>query len=481
MSTFESLIDLIPSSDECTKETPPLKVSELVAMLKSDIEQQHRHVRVVGEVASFKQWHSGHCYFDIKDEHALIPAVMFKPHVARLPFKVSDGQQILFSGRVSVYAANAKLQMIVENMEPLGQGALALAFLQLKERLAKEGLFDERHKKPLKILNRRIGIVTSSHGAAIRDMLKIIKSRMPGAHVILACVRVQGQGSEREIASAIKLLDQSGDCDVIIVGRGGGSLLDLWSFNEEIVARAIFAAKTPIISAVGHETDTTVSDFVADIRAATPTHAAMLAAASLTDLLTELNQASLRLLAEHNAALNRAKLSLSSQKKLLGDPRILLFRHWQQLDEFFKILEDSIKRQLKLNNNNLQIGKLKLDSLAPFYKLRIKKETLFALKTRLYKLDPSLRHKILTLELARLREKFYELGRTRLSAEREAFAKAIAKLHALSPLSVLKRGFSVVCDEKGRIISDKAQLKLNDKVAIRLHDGTVKALISSME
>lgn len=482
MSTPESLIDMPLSSEEGAQLAPPLKVSELVALLKRDIEHQHRHVRVVGEVASFKQWHSGHCYFDIKDESALIPAVMFKPHAARVPFKVSDGQQILFIGRVSVYVANAKLQMVVESMEPLGQGALALAFLQLKERLMKEGLFDPAHKKPLKTLNRSIGLVTSSHGAAIRDMVTIIRGRLPQARIILAPVRVQGIGAKEEIASAIRLLDQSGECDVIIVGRGGGSLEDLWAFNEELVARAIFSAKTPIISAVGHETDTTISDFVADVRAATPTHGAMLAAVLVGEILGQLQQAQETLSRRHSGLMDKLRLALAHEKRRLRDPRVLLFRHWQRLDELFGALREKMARSMKGHRNELQNASAGIVSLAPWRMLASKKQAFFALQTSFHKLHPKARLTMASLELMHHRDKLKDLSAAKLSAKREAFLQNVGTLEALSPLSVLKRGFSVVIAQKsGKLLTAKSQIKINDTVDIRLQDGAVKALITSME
>ena len=283
-------INTMPSfTEEAILKKAPLQVSELVSLLKADMEEKHRNVRVVGEISSFKQWRSGHCYFDIKDSLALLPAVMFRPHFLRVPFAVSNGMQVLFSGRVSIFAANARLQMIVESMEPLGQGALLLAFEQRKEKLKSEGLFDESRKKPIKTFNSCVGLITSSHGAVLRDMVRILKNRMPKVHILFSPVRVQGEGAAQEIATAIKLLDSLDACDVIIVGRGGGSLEDLWAFNEELVARAIFHAKTPIISAVGHETDITVSDFVADMRAATPTHAATMVVPDLGEITAKLS------------------------------------------------------------------------------------------------------------------------------------------------------------------------------------------------
>ena len=450
-------MDTLFCSEESIKLAPPLKVSQLVASLKNDIERSHKNVRVVGEITSFKQWQSGHCYFDIKDESAAIPAVMFRPHFSRVAFQIKDGLEILFTGRVSVYAANARLQMVVENMEPLGQGALALAFLQLKEKLAKKGLFDQAHKKLIKQVNKNIGIVTSMQGAALRDMVRIIKNRCPSANILCAGTRVQGVGAKEEIKSALERLDKC-DLDVIIVGRGGGSLEDLWAFNEELVAEAIFAAKTPIISAVGHETDTTISDFVADLRAATPSHAAMLATPVLQDIFDDLSKTKQALYDRQLLALNKSALKLAEQKKRIKDPRILLFRHWQRLDESLKKITQNIERLFKSHQNRLSIVRQCLQNLAPFRQLGLKREALLLAKTIL---DQNI-HKL-------------------LKSKRSTHEQNIIKLEALSPLKVLARGFGVVKNSHdGRVLTTISQVKIKDSVSIRLHDGLISALVTDV-
>lgn len=437
----------------------PLKVSELVAILKKDIEHQHRFVRVIGEISSWKQWSSGHCYFDIKDEGALIPAVMFKPHFARVPFKVADGMEVIFSGKISVYQANARLQMVVESMEPLGAGALALAFEQLKEKLLNEGLFLPAHKKPIKSLNRTIGIVTSSHGAVLRDMVRIIKSRMPGANILCAFARVQGAGAKEEIVSAIERLDKSG-CDVMIVGRGGGSLEDLWAFNEELVARAIFLAKTPIISAVGHETDTTISDFVADMRAATPTHAAQIVTPLFSALEAEMAQLIFTLNSRQQAFFSRCRLALFEHKKLIKDPKVILFRPWQQLDELSQ----------------------RLQNLAPHRILRMRQEHLHELKNRLLGRSPLHKLEACRVALKTIEQKLPEVVKTVFKNKRQAMLQHIIKLEALSPLKVLARGFSLVEDrDSGRWLTKASATSLQQNITIRFQDGLVAAQIVAKE
>jgi exodeoxyribonuclease VII large subunit len=450
-------MDTLVCSSESPKLAPPLKVSELVLALKDNVERSYKNIRVVGEIASFKQWQSGHCYFDIKDEKALIPAVMFRPHFLRVPFAVKDGLEILFTGRLSVYPTNSRLQIIIESMEPLGQGALALAFIQLKEKLHKLGLFDQANKKDIKKLNYNIGIITSKHGAAVRDMIRIIKTRCPGANILLASVRVQGAGAKEEIAQALRLLDTQ-NLDVIILGRGGGSLEDLWAFNEEVVAEAIFAMQTPVISAVGHETDTTISDYVADIRAATPSHAAMLATPVMSELLEELKKSKANLLERQRIRLTSYLLRLAEQKRRIKDPRVLLFRHWQSLDELSKRINFHAEKIVKHQRQELQIYISKLQILAPFRQLRIKQEILATLRTRLH-----MSIKIL------------------INNRRTAFQNNLVRLDALSPLSVLARGFAVVKDSNNRVISSVENMSISERITIRLHDGILRAQVTNKE
>jgi exodeoxyribonuclease VII large subunit len=444
-------------NEESTTVASPLKVSELVSLVKGSVERAHKNIRVVGEISSFKQWQSGHCYFDIKDEIALIPAVMFRPHFMRVPFEVKNGLEIICSGRISVYAAQARLQLIVESMEPLGQGALALAFLQLKEKLQKAGLFDNASKKTLKLLPTRIGIITSKDGAALRDMLRILKNRAPALSIMLKSVRVQGLFAKEEIALAIELLDKQ-NLDAIIVGRGGGSLEDLWAFNEEIVAHAIFKAKTPIISAVGHETDTTISDFVADIRAATPTHAAVLVTPVISEVYEHLGASKNTLYERLRMIINKSFLKLFEHKKLIKDPRVLLFRHWQRLDEYNKELTKLSRQLLKKERVRLLNQQQKLLSLAPLRKLRLKQQMLYDYKTRLERSIKAL-----------------------IILKRSVYENSVIKLEALSPLGVLTRGYALVKDADNHVISSVKNIYINQELIIRFHDGFFNAQVKDKE
>lgn len=251
-----------------------LTVSELNDLIRDRLESGLGAMWVAGELSNVRFPPSGHVYFTLKDPQSQISAVLFRRHAESLRFRLEDGMQVVCSGRVSLYTVRGALQFYASAVEARGKGALAVAFEQLKHRLAQEGLFDVDRKKPLPFLPRTIGIVTSLHGAAVSDMLSIIRERFPDRRVMIRPARVQGEGAAEEIAQGIRELDETGMVDVMIVGRGGGSLEDLWAFNEETVARAIAAARVPVVSAVGHEIDVTIADFVADLRAATPTAAA---------------------------------------------------------------------------------------------------------------------------------------------------------------------------------------------------------------
>ncbi|MDZ4224793.1 MAG: exodeoxyribonuclease VII large subunit, partial [bacterium] len=273
-------------------------VGELTRQIRSLLETSYAEVWITGEISNFKAHTNGHFYFTLKDDKSQINAVMFRGSNSRLAFKPEDGMEALCHGKVTVYEVRGQYQIVVDHIEPKGIGALQMAFEQLKKKLGKEGLFDAARKRTLPFLPKKIGVVTSPTGAAIRDILNILRRRFPEAGVLLVPVKVQGDGAKEEIAEAIRLLNQQGDVDVMIVGRGGGSIEDLWAFNEEVVARAIFASNIPVISAVGHEVDFTIADFTADMRAPTPSAAAELVIprkqdleASLQNMRERLNQA----------------------------------------------------------------------------------------------------------------------------------------------------------------------------------------------
>jgi len=265
-----------------------ITITELTRQIKYALETSFPRVWVEGEISNFKQHTSGHLYFTMKDEGAQLSAVMWRSRVANLTFQPEDGMKVIVRGSITVYPPRGNYQIDVEQIQPVGLGELQIAFERLKQKLAAEGLFDADHKKPIPEFPERIGIVTSETGAALQDIKSVLSRRHPSVEVLLAPVRVQGAGAAEEIAEAIKRMNRIGNLDVLIVGRGGGSLEDLWAFNEEVVARAIYASKIPIISAVGHEIDFSIADFVADLRAPTPSAAAELVVRDRTELLEDI-------------------------------------------------------------------------------------------------------------------------------------------------------------------------------------------------
>ncbi|PIZ16008.1 exodeoxyribonuclease VII large subunit [Candidatus Desantisbacteria bacterium CG_4_10_14_0_8_um_filter_39_17] len=341
-------------------------VTELTTQIRNIVEGNFSDVLVEGEISNFKSYPSGHMYFDLKDENAVLPAVMFNAK-NRLRFEPENGMKVIANGRASIYPKSGKYQLIVESIEPAGKGALYLAFEQLKDNLKKEGLFDAEHKKPIPPFPEKIGIVTSIKGAAIRDILRTITERFPVPLIIINSVQVQGETAAREIACAINEfneLDEEIRPDVLIVGRGGGSIEDLWAFNEEVVARAIYDSRIPIISAVGHETDFTISDFVADVRALTPTDAGKrVVAKSKRELFDDLEKGwMIRLESAMEHALENRMSQLNGFLSLLRTlhPKSRIEFYQQQLDSLTSGLQDFFTHYISLKNEEVKnlCGKL---------------------------------------------------------------------------------------------------------------------------
>jgi exodeoxyribonuclease VII large subunit len=344
-----------------------LSVSQLTRMIKATLEETISSVLVEGEISNYRVAASGHAYFLLKDEGAAINCVMFRGVLAILAFEPKDGQQVEVRGRVSVFEAKGQYQIIVEGMREAGLGALYQAFLKLKEKLQKEGLFDQKYKKPLPFLPQKIGVVTSPTGAAIRDILNIIGRRFANVQVILFPVRVQGKEAPGEIVHAIERLNALRVADVIIVGRGGGSIEDLWAFNEEIVARAIFASEIPIISAVGHEIDFTIADFVADLRAPTPSAAAELVVQNQEELVQRIQGLSLRLTNAMQNMLERYRMRIEglARSYALARPLERVLQFQQRLDELGQRLALHFRRVLEQAQQHLRLLQSKVHVLNP--------------------------------------------------------------------------------------------------------------------
>ncbi len=342
-----------------------LTVTELSQMVKGTLERELEAVWVVGEISNFRIPPSGHLYFTLKDDRSQIAGVMFRRQGLELSFEPEDGMEVLCFGRVSLYPARGDLQLYVETMEPRGHGALYLAFEQLKKRLGEEGLFAPERKRALPFLPSSIGIVTSLKGAALRDMLRILRDRFPDRRVVIRPVKVQGDGAAWEVAEAIGELGQSGMVEVMIVGRGGGSLEDLWAFNEEIVARAIFNAPVPVISAVGHEVDFTIADFVADHRAPTPTAAAEMVVPRKEVLSEQIRALQSRLVRVTQSRLENAREAWAGLARRLADPTRRLRENQIRLDELSLSLWRRIQDRLHRLRDRLVNGAGRLGGLSP--------------------------------------------------------------------------------------------------------------------
>jgi exodeoxyribonuclease VII large subunit len=344
-----------------------ITITELTRQIKYSLESSFPRVWVEGEISNFKHHTSGHLYFTLKDEGAQLSAVMWRSRVSYLSFQPEDGMKVTARGSITVYPPRGNYQLDVEQIQPLGLGDLQRAFERLKQKLDAEGLFDAEHKKPIPEFPERIGLVTSETGAALQDIRSVLSRRQPSAEVILAPVRVQGAGAAEEIADAIKDMNQFGDIDVLIIGRGGGSLEDLWAFNEEIVARAIYASKIPIISAVGHEIDFSIADFVADLRAPTPSAAAELAVRDRTELLEDIGNLcyTMRDALDNQLAGLRDRTASVVRSYSFNRPKDLVREFSQRVDELERSLGISFAHVTRIVQQKYKSLRQQLQALNP--------------------------------------------------------------------------------------------------------------------
>jgi exodeoxyribonuclease VII large subunit len=430
-----------------------LTVSELTRRIKGLLEGQLPSLWVEGEISNFATAPSGHCYFTLKDANAQLSAVMFRGVAAKVNFKVADGQQVVARGDISVYERRGQYQIVITQLQPKGLGALQLAFEQLKQKLAAEGLFESARKKTLPALPRRIGVVTSPTGAAVRDFLNILTRRYPNRHVIINPVRVQGDGAAQEIATAIDEFNALDLVDVIVITRGGGSLEDLWAFNEEVVARAIARSRIPTISAVGHEIDFTIADFVADLRAPTPSAAAELVVRAKDELFTELRQFQKRLDYDLRFRLSEARRRLADC--VLRRPGELVRQYQQRVDDLDHRLVRATDSLLDTLRNRLKTATGALKLLTPQTFVRQFRERVEAHERRL------------TTALARHRQTI----RHRLGA-------LIGKLELLSPKSTLARGYSITRTADGRIVKTVRAVKPGQALRTLVTDGEFDSVVS---
>src|SRR5262245_6770790 len=434
-----------------------LTVTEVTEQIKDTLESDFFALHVQGEVSNYKRHQSGHWYFTLKDSHSQLRAVFFKQWNRLMRFEPENGLEVRVRGRLSLYEPRGEYQIVIETMEPVGVGALQLAFEQQVKRLAAEGLFDEARKRKLPLLPRRVGIVTSPVGAALRDVLQILERRNRGIDVLIAPVRVQGAGAAREIVDAIRLLNKyakrpGNEIDVIIVGRGGGSIEDLWAFNEEPVARAIYESEIPIVSAVGHETDYTISDFVADYRAPTPSAAAEIVAAESSDLAARIEylQSGLARAMNHSLLSRKSRLRDLIESRGFAETADTVLSLSAKCRELEKRAAEALRARVGNSASSLQDAKRRLDS-TDF-------RALIAVKSaRLDSLDQKLSRAI----------------QRRFDSQRHNLAVSASKLDMLSPLAVLGRGYALVKDEAGALVSRAAMVEPGQKLALRFEDGEV--------
>jgi len=432
-------------------------VSEVTGQIKDTLESEFFALQVQGEVSNYKRHQSGHWYFTLKDSYSQLRAVFFRQWNRLMRFEPENGLEVRVRGRLSVYEPRGEYQILVETMEPLGVGALQLAFEQQVKKLAGQGLFDESRKRKLPLLARRIGIVTSPVGAALRDMLHILGRRNLGIDVVITPVRVQGTGAAREIADAIRLLNKhakkrGNEIDVIIVGRGGGSIEDLWAFNEEQVAWAIYESGIPIVSAVGHETDYTIADFVADLRAPTPSAAAELVAAESGELISRIDdlQNALVRATSYYLLVRRSELRDLTGSRGFAETAGAVLSLSAKCRQLEKSATDALEENLRSAGSRLHDAKRRLEATDFRAVIAIKAARLEALDQRLDR-----------------------ASQRRLEHQRHRLAVVASKLDLLSPLSVLGRGYVLVKDEAGSLVPRAAMVKQGERLTLRFEDGEV--------
>lgn len=435
-------------------------VTELNARVRGMLEAEFRSIWVEGEISNYREAQSGHLYFTLKDESSQIRCVCFRNQARLLKFRPEDGLHVTLRGQLSVYEQRGEYQIYVETLEPVGLGALQLAFDQLKQRLEAEGLFAADRKKPLPVLPGRIGIVTSPAGAAVRDILRILRRRYPNACALVYPVRVQGDGAAQDVVEALRFLNRKQLVDVVIVTRGGGSLEDLWAFNEESVARAISASTIPVISAVGHEQDFTISDFVADVRASTPSNAAEIVVRTRQDFDSHL---------------------LNTEQQLTQIIRYKLMVHHRRVHELathpgFRQLEAMLRqRRQRLDESAAQLAgllRVRLQDARRRFQSAAACVAAFDLRARIAALR------------ARAGQRSSELFARMdalLAARRRQLERFATQLDERSPLRILDRGYAVVYDATGNVVRDADAVQVNDEVSIRVRSGRLAARVTKRE
>jgi exodeoxyribonuclease VII large subunit len=442
------------TADAASVSQPPISVSELIGRAKIALERALPLMWVTGEISGFKRATSGHCYFDLKDAQAQVACVLYRNRAALVGFELRDGAQVELRIRPAIYEPRGSLQFAVEQARLAGVGRLYEAFLRLKAMLEAEGLFDESLKRALPALPQRIGLITSTQAAALADMLRVLRDRWPRAQVIVYPASVQGTNAPRELLAALNAANVRAECDVLIMGRGGGSIEDLWAFNEEALVRAVAASSIPIVSAVGHETDFTLCDFAADARAPTPTAAATMvvperaaAIASLTDAGERMSDALARRIERLGERLDRASERLRGSGNVLAPWRERLLRLHARMDRVTRALVPVRRDRLHRVSQRLSIA--------------------------LTRQSPE------ALRVTTLMQRHSDAMNDRVSAQRMRLDRAAQALSLLNPQQVLDRGYALVFDDKGNAVSHVKQVRSGARINVRLHSGEIDATVIS--
>ncbi|MCE7901380.1 MAG: exodeoxyribonuclease VII large subunit [Gammaproteobacteria bacterium PRO9] len=433
-----------------------LTVSQLNRMVRQLLEQDLAVLWVEGEVSNLARPASGHLYFSLKDDRAQIRCALFRGRGRNAEIPVANGHQVLVRGRVSLYEPRGDYQLIVDHLEPAGEGLLRRRLEELKQRLAAEGLFDTGRKQALPPLPRRIGVITSPSGAAIRDVLHILKRRFPAIPVILYPVQVQGEQAKFDVVEALATATRRAECDVLIVARGGGSLEDLWAFNEEMVARAIAACPIPIVSGVGHEVDVTIADLVADVRAPTPSGAAELVVPDGRDWLRRVEKLEQNLVAATTRQVAARVTDWRTLRARLDrcHPGVQLRQQAQRLDELRGQLGLALRNRLQMDHLRVRTAIARLRGLSPVVRLGIA-----------------------ATRVATARRRLGSALQARLAAPANRLAALSGRLRGISPLKTLERGYAIVLDGVGTVIRSASQVKAGDEISARVAEGEIKAVV----
>lgn len=434
-------------------------VSRLNQTVKQLLEGEMGHIWLSGEISNFSQPSSGHWYFTLKDERAQVRCAMFRGSNRRVTFRPQNGQQVLIRAMITLYEPRGDYQLLADSMQPAGDGLLQQQFEQLKQRLFGEGLFDQQFKQPLPKPAKRVGVITSASGAALHDILQVLQRRDPSLPVIIYPTSVQGADAPPQIIRAIELANLRDECDVLIVGRGGGSLEDLWSFNDERVARAIFASRIPIVSAVGHETDVTISDFVADLRAPTPSAAAELVSRNQQELLRQVTTQRQRLemamdyyLAQRQSLFTRLHHRLQQQH-----PQLRLARQQNRLIRLRQRLDDAVQLRLRQSSRRQEY-----------------------LQQRLLQQPPQPRIHRAQQHLQQLHYRLQHAINKQMGQNKQRFGEACSHMQAVSPLATLGRGYSVTTTPSGDVLKKAGQIAAGDTLSTRLQDGWVESQVTTI-